>query len=179
MWTSVKTNIVFQHQLLKTTPESPWVIVFKDWNHVLLKVLPFYSCRNLLNMFFFFHPVSSIIKHSERERERGLKSDISLVPSCFRPSAVIIKSAVYTRPTSFTAGERLQNHATKVCSSAGWSCEGKKKKRNSIWYFLLESREMVQRSARLWNESNLELPGELCPIQPEDGVLFACQSRRF
>lgn len=178
MWTSVKTNIVFQHRLLKTTPESPWVIVFKTETTFFSKCSLFIPAEISWICSFFsirFHPLLSTV----RERERGLKSDISLVPSCFRPSAVIIKSAVYTRPTSFTAGERLQNHATKVCSSAGWSCEGKKKKRNSIWYFLLESREMVQRSARLWNESNLELPGELCPVQPEDGVLFACQSRRF
>lgn len=134
------------------------------------------------------YSISSVIQaQCEREKKKKFKSDISFcVPASVLPFEVIIKVLFRTC---------LHNDNIIYCWNASLiSCnknvklsrnplQEKKKKGSGVsrdWEKEESSgEETTHYSVRRRDESNLELPRELCHVRPQEGVSLACHSRRL
>lgn len=131
-------------------------------------------CTNLWICHFFihFHP---LFKHREREWLKKV-TFFSPLCSCFGPS--VRSHHPSAAPESCLLDDNVIYSPRAALISCNKSVELSRLTANREREKDRERREaMARRSVRRWNESNLELPGELCPIQLHGGV--ACQSRWF
>lgn len=137
------------------------------------------------------YSVSSIIQaECEREEKKKLKSDISFcVPASVLPSAVVIKVLFRTCLHNdniiycWNASLISCNKNVKLSRNVLQGRERKKRKKDPVFSETEKEEssreETTHYSVRRRDESNLELPRELCHVRLQEGVSLACHSRRL